>query len=120
MTKEYGNIKFGCESSEPVWRNGRRGRLKICLWQHSAGSSPATGIKSPVITGLFCYIGSFLYSKKALWQNRTAAEWNYVAEATRRRRRILQCRILFCCFFQSYYEFILQHSINYHTQSRRQ
>ena len=120
MTKKYGTIRVGCESSEPVWRNGRRGRLKICLWQHSAGSSPATGIKSPVITGLFCYIGSFLYSKKALWQNRTAAEWNYVAEATRRRRRILQCRILFCCFFQSYYEFILQHSINYHTQSRRQ
>ena len=23
---------------------GRRGRLKICLWQRSAGSSPATGI----------------------------------------------------------------------------
>lgn len=56
ITKEYGNIKFGCESSEPVWRNGRRGRLKICLWQHSAGSSPATGIKSPVFTGLFLLV----------------------------------------------------------------
>ncbi len=28
---------------EPLWRNGRRGRLKICCWQQRAGSSPARG-----------------------------------------------------------------------------
>src|ERR1700749_3192774 len=27
----------------PVWRNGRRGRLKICFTQVSGGSSPSTG-----------------------------------------------------------------------------
>ena len=34
--------------------------------------------------------------KKPSGQDRTASEWNYVARATRRRRRILQSRILFC------------------------
>lgn len=27
----------------PMWRNGRRGRLKIYSWQRGAGSSPAIG-----------------------------------------------------------------------------
>ena len=27
-----------------MWRNGRRSRLKICRWQHRAGSSPAIRI----------------------------------------------------------------------------
>jgi hypothetical protein len=30
--------------SKPMWRNGRRGRLKIYSWQQDAGSSPAIGI----------------------------------------------------------------------------
>ena len=34
--------------------------------------------------------------KKPSGQDRTASEWNYVARATRRRRRILQSRILSC------------------------
>ena len=34
--------------------------------------------------------------QKAPPGDRTAAEWNDVAKATRRRRRILQSRILFC------------------------
>ena len=34
--------------------------------------------------------------KKPSGQERTALEWNYVARATRRRRRILQSRILSC------------------------
>ena len=34
--------------------------------------------------------------KKPSGQDRTASEWNYVARATRRRRRILQNRILSC------------------------
>ena len=38
---------------------------------------------------------SFLYDKNAPRGSHTAAEWNYVACATRRRRRILLCRILF-------------------------
>jgi hypothetical protein len=29
----------------PQWRNGRRGRLKICCLQGRAGSSPAWGTK---------------------------------------------------------------------------
>ena len=47
----------------------------------------------------YCFIGKFVeFSYKAIkpsGQERTAAEWNHVAEATRRRRRILQSRILF-------------------------
>ncbi len=27
----------------PMWRNGRRGRLKIYSWQQGAGSSPVIG-----------------------------------------------------------------------------
>ena len=34
--------------------------------------------------------------KKPSGQDRTVSEWNYVARATRRRRRILQNRILSC------------------------
>ena len=34
--------------------------------------------------------------KKPSGQDRTASEWNYIARATRRRRRILQSRILSC------------------------
>ena len=34
--------------------------------------------------------------KKPSGQDRTASEWNYVARATRRRRRILQNRIFSC------------------------
>ena len=35
-------------------------------------------------------------NEKSPPQDRTASEWNYVARATRRRRRILQSRILSC------------------------
>ncbi|HBD76881.1 MAG TPA: hypothetical protein DFH99_08485 [Roseburia sp.] len=34
--------------------------------------------------------------KKPSGQDRTASEWNYIARATRRRRRIMQNRILSC------------------------
>ena len=34
--------------------------------------------------------------KKPSGQDRTASEWNYIARATRRRRRILQNRIFSC------------------------
>src|SRR5207244_12569327 len=30
-------------SEQPLWRNGRRGRLKICFSQGSGGSSPSRG-----------------------------------------------------------------------------
>ena len=47
----------------------------------------------------YFFIGNFVeFSYKEIkpsGQERTAAEWNHVAEATRRRRRILQSRILF-------------------------
>ena len=56
----------------------------------------------------FCVIGKFFelpYNTKTLREDRTAAEWEYVAYATRRRRRILWYRILcsvmmrpFLCF----------------------
>ena len=39
--------------------------------------------------------------QKAPPGDRTAAEWNDVANATRRRRRILQRRILFYSIFHS-------------------
>ena len=46
----------------------------------------------------YFFIGNFVeFSYKEIkpsGQERTAAEWDYVAEATRRRRRILQSRIL--------------------------
>ena len=38
----YGKITPG-QQHEPVWRNGRRGRLKICFRKLSGGSSPFTG-----------------------------------------------------------------------------
>jgi len=41
------------------------------------------------------FLWNSLYNKKPSGQDRTAAERNYVAEATRRRRRILRSRILF-------------------------
>ena len=48
----------------------------------------------------FYFIGNFdeipYEIKKPSGQDRTAAEGEYVAEATRRRRRILQSRILSC------------------------
>ena len=50
-----------------------------------------------VIQEDFCVIGKFSelsYNTKTLREDRTAAEWNYVAHATRRRRRIPRCRIL--------------------------
>ncbi len=34
--------------------------------------------------------------KKPSGQDRTESEWNYIARATRRRRRIMQNRILSC------------------------
>ena len=37
----------------PVWRNGRRSRLKICRGQPRAGSSPATGIQKQHLKLLF-------------------------------------------------------------------
>ena len=47
---------------------------------------------------VYFFIGNFVeFSYKEIkpsGQERTAAEWDYVAEATRRRRRILQSRIL--------------------------
>ncbi len=47
---------------------------------------------------LYFFIGNFVefsYKKiKPSGQECTAAEWNHVAEATRRRHRILQSRIL--------------------------
>ena len=47
----------------PVWRNGRRSRLKICRPQKRAGSSPATGTISPgtedtILPLFFCFIDS--------------------------------------------------------------
>jgi len=49
---------------------------------------------------LFCIIGNFdeipYDTKKPSGQDRTAAEGKFVAEATRRRRRILPSRILSC------------------------
>lgn len=49
-------------------------------------------------TQFYFFIGNFVeFSYKTIkpsGQERTAAEWNYVAEATCRRRRILQSRIL--------------------------
>ena len=49
---------------------------------------------------LFYFIGNFneipYEIKKPSGQDRTAAEGKFVAEATRRRRRILQSRILSC------------------------
>ncbi len=54
------------------------------------------------ISGAFCVIGNcvamFLLHKKRSAQDRTAAEWNHVAKATRRRRRILQKQDPFLCF----------------------
>jgi hypothetical protein len=50
-----------------------------------------------VVPGLFLYrkvLRIFLYKKHSV-RDRTAAQRYYVAEATRRRRRILQSRILF-------------------------
>jgi len=48
----------------------------------------------------FYFIGNFdeipYEIKKPSGQDRTAAEGKFVAEATRRRRRILQSRILSC------------------------
>ena len=40
-------IECICSVDVPACRNGRRGRLKICWWQHRAGSSPAAGTKTP-------------------------------------------------------------------------
>ena len=69
------------------------------------GSIPlSTAEKLLVIQELFCSIGSTVLhesakamipiEQKAPPGDRTAAEWNHVAYATRRRRRILPCRIL--------------------------
>ena len=56
----------------------------------------------PSVSGAFCVIGNcfamFLLHKKRSAQDRTAAEWNHVAKATRRRRRILQKQDPFLCF----------------------
>ena len=53
-----------------------------------------TNVRQPI----YCFTGNFVeFSYKTIkpsGQERTAAEWNYVAEATCRRRRILQSRIL--------------------------
>lgn len=38
--------------STPMWRNGRRGRLKIYSWQQGAGSSPAIGIPSETFSDM--------------------------------------------------------------------
>ncbi|MDF2550642.1 MAG: hypothetical protein K0S07_1709 [Chlamydiales bacterium] len=35
-------------SNKPMWRNGRRGRLKIYSWRQGAGSSPVIGKKKEV------------------------------------------------------------------------
>lgn len=45
----------------PMWRNGRRGRLKIYSWQQGAGSSPVIGNSPNVLKETF---GFFLYSKR--------------------------------------------------------
>ena len=45
----------------------------------------------------FYLIGNFYQIKKHFVQNRTAAVWNFVANATRRRRRILQEQDSFLC-----------------------
>ena len=76
------------KKNKPAWRNGRRTRLKIWRWQHRMGSSPIAGIrKTSSFTGLFFwFIGNYvLWIKKPSGQDRTAAEWNNVARATRRR-----------------------------------
>ena len=54
----------------------------------------------------FCVIGKFFelpYNTKTLREDRTAAEGEYVAYATRRRRRILRGRIL-CAVIGKFFE----------------
>ena len=42
---KYPAVMLILSGSEPVWRNGRRDRLKICYSKGCASSSLATGIK---------------------------------------------------------------------------
>ena len=66
-----------------------------------AGSNPVTPIYD-IEKVRILRSWPFLCNRKFLWNSllhkkyyRTAAEWNNVAKATRRRRRILRCRILY-------------------------
>lgn len=46
--------------SMPACRNGRRGRLKICWWQHRMGSSPIAGSQRR-INMILRFLFFFLY-----------------------------------------------------------
>ena len=50
------------------------------------------------VSGIFYLIGISYQIKKHFVQNRTAAIWNYVANAARRRRGILQKQDSFLCY----------------------
>ena len=86
---------------------GRRAGLKILWWRHRTGSIPVAGITRMRKTSScgkmsFCVIGNFVpITQKMLRKDHAAAELNNVANATRRRRRILQAGFfLFLSFLQ--------------------
>ena len=80
------------------------GKLDESLGRKAIGPvkwQPVAEIVGTVCLAVFFYfignLNEIPYEiKKPSGQDRTAAEGEYVAEATRRRRRILQSRILSC------------------------
>lgn len=54
----------------PMWRNGRRGRLKIYSWQQGAGSSPVIGnLTEWFLIIRFFYFTKFVYNNTEINPN---------------------------------------------------
>ena len=45
----------------PWWRNGRRGRLKICCQQWRGGSSPPRGTETTKSSGFVVFFASIIF-----------------------------------------------------------